>query len=148
MDKKVVEKTIKELFDILTIEGTWEVTFEEDVINVLLDTPDMGIVIGYHGETLEGLQLISSLCVSRKIGSFVRVSIEVGDYKKNRTEYLTNLALKTKERVLAEQREFPLSSLRSWERRVIHTFFQEDPEVTSESSGEGRDRVLIIKPRS
>ena len=40
-----------------------------------------------------------------------------------------------------------LPNLRSWERRVVHTFLQDDKEVTSESAGEGRERTLIIKPR-
>jgi spoIIIJ-associated protein len=40
-----------------------------------------------------------------------------------------------------------LSSLKSWERRIIHLYLQEDDQVTSESSGEGKERVLIIKPK-
>jgi len=87
------------------------------------------------------------LAVSKKLGKFVRVSIEAGDYKKNRTDYLTNLALKTKERVLSEQREMSLSHLKSWERRIIHMLLVEDNEVVSESTGVGRDRALVIRPR-
>lgn len=150
MDKKEeikVKKTIEELIKVLGIEGTFELSFEDETFHVLLDTPDMGIVIGYHGEVLESIQLITSLAVSKVLNRFVRVSFEAGDYKKNRTDYLTSLALKTKERVLSEQREIPLSNLKSWERRVIHMFLQEDKEVVSESQGEGRDRILVIRSR-
>ena len=146
-EEKIITKTLKELLDVLEIDGTFELSFEDDTFHVLLGTQDMGIVIGYHGEVLESLQLIASLAVSKKLGRFVRVSIEAGDYKKNRTEYLNNLAVKTKERVLSEQREISLSNLKSWERRVIHMFLQNDNEVVSESQGEGRERVLVIKSR-
>ena len=105
------------------------------------------MIIGYHGEVLESLQLILSLSVAKKLGRFVRVSIEVDGYKKNRTEYLHNLAEQVKERVLADNQEQVLSSLKSWERRVIHLYLQNDEQVTSESTGEGKDRVLVVKPR-
>ena len=112
-----------------------------------METKDTGIVIGYHGEILESLQLMLSLAIAKEIGRFVRTSIEVDGYKKNRIEYLEKLALQVKEKALVENKEQVLLSLKSWERRVIHLFLQNDEEVTSESSGEGRDRVLLVKPR-
>jgi spoIIIJ-associated protein len=106
------------------------------------------MIIGYHGEILESLQLILSLMIAKKLGKFIRVSIEVDGYKKNRIAYLEKLAQQTKEKTLAEGREQVLTSLKSWERRVIHLFLQNDEEVTSESSGEGRERVLVVKPKN
>lgn len=148
IDTALVKQTLSDLFAKLEIAGTCDVTLSEaGAIDVILDTPDSGLVIGYHGEVLESLQLISSLVVSKQIGQFVRVSIEVGDYKKNRSEYLERLAQQTKEKVLAEQQEYSLPQLKSWERRIVHMLLQNDDAVVSESVGEGKDRVLVIKPR-
>ena len=58
------------------------------------------------------------------------------------------MAAQTKARVLAEEREISLPSLKSWERRIVHMALQDDPEVVSESVGEGRDRTLVIKQRT
>ena len=116
-------------------------------ISITLETEDTGIIIGYHGETLEALQLILALLLAKQTGEFKRVSIEVGDYKKNRTEWLERLAIDAKERALSEGKEVYLSDLKSWERRVVHLLLQDDKEVVSESSGEGKDRVLVIKPK-
>lgn len=146
-EKKSIEKLVKELFSVLEIDGTFTIEEKDDVLDVFMETQDTGIVIGYHGEVLESLQLILSLAVAKKIGRFIRVSIEVDGYKKNRTEYLHNLALQVKERALSENKEQVLSSLKSWERRIIHLYLQEDDQVSSESSGEGKERVLIIKPK-
>ena len=149
MDKqKIVTNIAEELFSQLEIEGTFELIEKEELVEVLLDTTDSGIVIGYHGESLEALQLLLSLMVSKKLGSFLRISIEVGDYKKNRSAYLEKLAMQVKERAIAENREQVLPQLKSWERRIIHMLLQEDPEVISESVGEGKERSLVIKPRS
>lgn len=146
-EEKIIKETIAKLLNILGVEGDFNFTQTEELIDVVLETKDSGVVIGYHGETLEALQLIASLSVSKKIGRFTRVSVEVGDYKKNRIGWLENLALQAKEQALSENREVPLPSLKSWERRIVHMFLQNDDSVVSESVGEGRSRTLIIKPR-
>jgi spoIIIJ-associated protein len=147
-DLKTIEKAVKELFATLEIEGGFELSETEEAIDIVMDTKDSGMVIGYHGEGLESLQLIVSLMIAKKIGKFIRVSIEVDGYKKNRTEYLERLASQMKDRALEENREQVVESLKSWERRIVHMLLQEDDQVTSESAGEGRDRVLIIKPKN
>ena len=147
-ERQIIKETTDSLLSQLGVEGNVEVTLgDEDIAEVILETPESGMIIGYHGEVLESMQLILSLMASRKIGRFVRISLEVGDYKKNRSEYLERLAMQTKERVLEEGRPHTLSSLKSWERRVVHLLLQNDEEVVSESMGEGRDRVLVVKPR-
>lgn len=146
---KIIEATTKELLDLLEIKADLKIAKQEndEGADIVLETEDSGIVIGYHGDMLESLQLVLSLCIAKRTGRFIRVSIEVGDYKKNRTDWLKNLALQTKETVLAEQREIALPQLKSWERRIIHLLLQDDKDVLSESQGEGRDRVLVVSPR-
>ncbi|EKD65273.1 MAG: hypothetical protein ACD_50C00143G0008 [uncultured bacterium] len=146
-EEKIIDKVISELLGMLGIDGTFEVIGKEEGIDVVLDTKDSGLVIGYHGDTLESLQLILSLCIAKKVGRFIRVSIEVGEYKKKRMDWLRNLALTTKEKVVSQKQEIVLPELKSWERRVIHLMLQDDKEVSSESQGEGRERVLVISPK-
>lgn len=147
-ESKVVREESEVLLGQLGVEGDCEVLLSEEVVEVILNTSDSGIVIGYHGETLEALQLILSLAVSKKIGRFIRVSVDIGDYKKNRADFLQNLTLQTKARVLQENQELSLPNLKSWERRIVHMFLQDDEEVVSESIGDGRERTLVIKPRA
>lgn len=147
MEEKEVKTIIEEILQKLEVEGSIEVTTQEDNVEVVLDTPDTGIVIGYHGEILESLQLVLSMALTKKAGKFIRVSLEVGDYKKNRTGWLEHLATQAKEQALREQKAVSLPSLKSWERRIVHVYLQSDDEVVSESVGEGRERTLVVKPR-
>jgi spoIIIJ-associated protein len=116
-------------------------------LEVLITSEDPGMIIGHHGDNLDSLQLIISLMLAKESGEFKRVSLEVGDYKRNRSDYLKNLAEQTKRRVLEEGREIPLPSLKPWERREVHMYLADDQEVVSESMGEGRERTLVVKPR-
>lgn len=144
---KKTEELINDFFKRLGIEGEIEITEDEEAISVNIQTEDTGMVIGYHGETLESLQLVLSLILAKDKGEFKRVSIEVGDYKKNRTEWLERIALDAKEKAMSTNQEVYLSDLKAWERRVVHLLLQEDKEVISESSGEGKDRVLVVRPK-
>ena len=155
---KIIQETAEKLLMQLGVSATVSVTMQESeeqagpedkkehIAQVVVETEDGGMLIGYHGETLESFQTILSLIASKEIGEFVRVNVEVGDYKKNRVEYLKHLALQAKEQALSQNTGISLS-LKPWERREVHLLLQEDNEVTTESMGEGRDRVLVVKPR-
>lgn len=148
--KKEIEqatKTVEEFVSKLGITAEITVSLQEGYLDINLQTAESGILIGYHGETLESLQLLLSLAVSKKIGRFIRVMIDVGEYRKQRTDYLEQLANQLRESVILEKREKVVTSLKSWERRVIHLLLKDDKEVVTESQGSGRDRVLLIKPR-
>jgi len=146
-ERNTIEELIEKFFSLLEIEGTFTLEENGEILDVIMETRDSGMIIGYHGEGLESLQLFLSLAIARKLDRFIRISVEVDSYKKNRTEYLRTLAQQTKDRALEENKEQVLQSLKSWERRVVHLLLQNDEQVTSESAGEGRDRVLIIKPK-
>lgn len=144
---KKTETLVLDVLSLLQIQADIVVEEEEEQIAISLSTEDSGIVIGHHGDVLEALQLFLSLAIAKKTGEFKRVSLDIGDYKKNRIAYLEQLANQTKEKVLSSGQEYSLASLKPWERRVVHLSLQHDDEVVSESVGEGRDRTLIIKPR-
>lgn len=146
MEKKI-QKTTEELLQLLNISGEAAVEIVDDTVNITLDTEDSGMVIGHHGDILESLQMVLSLCIAKSLGEFKRVSLEVGDYKKNRTGLVEQLAQQAKQRALEENRDIALPNLKAWERRVVHLMFQEDQEVVSESIGEGKERTLIVRPR-
>ncbi|MDO8621018.1 MAG: KH domain-containing protein [Candidatus Levybacteria bacterium] len=146
-EKKIIQSTLKEILELLEVKSEFEIEEKDDLIDIKLTTEESGIIIGYHGDTLDALQLILSLAVAKKLDKFLRISIDVGDYKKNREDWLKNLALETKDRVLVEGKEIVLPQLKSWERRIIHLLLQNDDKVISQSQGEGRDRVLVVSPK-
>ncbi len=146
--EQIINDLITDFFQHLDINGEFDLMINESSVDVVLDTPDTGIVIGYHGEILDSLQLLLSMIVSKKLGQFVRLSLEVGDYKKNRAVYLENLAEQIKSKVVNENREYTLPSLKPWERRIVHLHLQNDNSVSTESIGDGKERTLVIRPKA
>lgn len=146
-EEKLIKETIEKILGMLGVSAEISITTSEDIAEVVLQTEDTGMLIGYHGETLESLQLVISLLVAKSLGKFLRISLEIGDYKKNRSSYLESIVEDAKKRVQDTGEGVSLPNLKPWERRLVHVMLQDDKEVVSESVGQGRDRTLTIKPR-
>ena len=145
--EKIIQKVTEKILSLLDVEATVSVEIKDEHAAVTLDTEDSGVLIGYHGETLESLQLIIALCAAKELGEFTRVSLEIGDYKKNREDRIRELVEEAKEQVVEKSQSVTLPDLKAWERRFVHMLLAEDSEVKSVSSGEGRDRILEIQPK-
>jgi len=106
------KKIVKSFFESLGVDSKIKTSEDDEIISVVLETEDTGIIIGYHGETLEALQIVLSLMLAKKTGEFKRVSVEVGDYKKNREEWLEKLALDAKEKAILATKKYILRILK------------------------------------
>ncbi len=159
---KLVKETAQKLLDQLKVEGEIEVEEKEQAFNVEIKTEDTGILIGYHGETLISFQLILALLVykarlrlssgdedpaSKKVGSWLKIVVNVGDWRERREESLRLMAQQAAERVVSTGEAITYPNLSSFERRIMHMALAEHSQVTTESEGEGNERKLIIKPR-
>ena len=138
----------EELLAKLTVIGQVTAQEVDGAVHVTIESDDQGILIGRHGKNLESIQILLGQLVYKKLGTWVRIVVSVGDYRARREEQLKAIAESAAERVLSMKEPVVLEYLTPSERRVIHMMFAEHPEVLSESEGEGRDRRLVIKLRS
>lgn len=146
--KQLVKDITIDFLSRLGIEGTVEVnTDETDAYRIHIATEETGIIIGYHGRTLESFQMILSMIISKQLGS-IKVYVNVNDYREKREESLMYLAQRAAERVLETGRPVELTSLSPAERRVVHLTLSGDERVDTESEGDGERRVLVVKPKA
>ena len=147
--EKVAEKVVKDLLELLGFpETTFHISRNEEsqiTIDIECSPEDAGILIGFHGETLASLQLIIGQALYKKIGEWNPILVNIGDYRQKRQEALQSMARGMAERVRTTGQAVAIPNLTSNERRLIHLFLSEDPEITTSSEGEGRDRRLIIR---
>ena len=147
----ISEKIVTELFSKLGIEASHQISLDsEDNIQIKLESPDSGILIGYHGDNLFSLQLVLSLMINKALGEELwrKVFLDISSWKKDREEILKEMVKKAVERLGTNVVEIPLPPMSPPDRRLIHIFVQEYTDVTSESNGEGRERHVVIKKKS
>ena len=121
-------------------------SYEEGVITLDLSCEDYGIVIGRRGDTLDSIQYLLSLAMKKHEGAYVRVSVNVGNYREKRNETLRHLAQKNSAYVLRTGRRYTFEPMNPYERRVIHTAVQEIEGVESRSIGYDQERRVVIEP--
>lgn len=147
-DTQLVTQIAEELLGKLEITGSVTVTTDETgAFRVNISTEETGLLIGHHGKTLESLQIILGIIVSKKLERWVKTYVNVGDYREKREEALMHMAQRAAERALATGRPVELSRLSPAERRIIHLTLSGDERIATESVGEGDSRVLVIKPK-
>ena len=123
-----------------------EASYAEGVVTIDLDCEDYGIVIGHRGETLDSIQYLLSLVIKKSTMEYVRVVINVGNYREKRAMTLSNLAKKNAQRVLRTGRRYTFEPMNPYERRINHTAVQEIEGVESRSIGYNQDRRVVLEP--
>jgi len=107
---------------------------------------ELGILIGRRGQTLACLQYIVRLIVSHRGKASAFIVIDVNGYKQQRYQSLNKLANRIAEEVEASGRSFELEPMTAYERRIIHIALADHPGVTTESTGMGESRKVVISP--
>lgn len=150
-DKKIkaIEKILGQLFKLLEVSCEMEIKKDkEGLYLVKIKTEEGGILIGSHGTTLQSLKHFLSLALYKEFGEWVNLLLDVNGYWEKREQELKEMARGVAERVVISGEPVSLPFLNSAERRTIHLALSSHPQVFSESEGEGRERRVVIKPRS
>ena len=141
-----IREYLESLFKAMDIDTEIQMKFDEteNVLSINLEGPEMGILIGKRGQTLDALQYIISLAVNKKSESYIRVKLDTENYRARRKETLENLAKNIAYKVKRSKRSFALEPMNPYERRIIHATLQNDKYVSTRSEGEEPNRKVIV----
>ncbi|KKU64578.1 MAG: hypothetical protein UX87_C0005G0012 [Candidatus Amesbacteria bacterium GW2011_GWA1_47_16] len=118
-----------------------------DLYQVLIQTDEPALLIGYHGENLSALQLILGQHLHVQFGAWVNLSLNVNDYRQRRETALQSLAESAVARVVQTGQPHSLPPMPSNERRIVHLYLADHPDVATYSDGQAKNRSVIIAPR-
>ena len=154
METEKLIKTVKEItVEFLTqlgLDPEVEVGVKEEeetkYITVNLEGEHLSELIGFHGKVFDSIQNILGLIVNKQLDlQEYRLLLEINDYRAQREEYLKQYAQRAAMEVKMNKSSLELSPMKPFERRIIHMVLKDDPEVLTESTGEGNDRRIVIK---
>lgn len=151
---KVAKDIVGELLQRMHVKATISAKFvepadENDERMILIDIEgnDLSILIGRRSETLNALQYITSLVVSKELNRWVPLMIDVQGYRNRRERQLRQLGRRMAEQAIQTGKRQVLEPMPANERRVIHLELRDHPEVTTESTGEEPFRKVTIVPK-
>lgn len=142
----VAKNFLNEVFEAMQLEVDVTIKFNEvdNTLDIDLAGPEMGVLIGKRGQTLDSLQYLTNLAVNRSADSYTRVKIDTEDYRRRRKETLENLAKNMANKVKRTRKPVHLEAMNPYERRIIHSALQNNQYVTTHSEGEEPCRYVVI----
>lgn len=108
---------------------------------------DLSVLIGRRSETLNALQYIAGLIVSKDAGRYVQLVVDVEGYRNRRERQLRQLARRMAEQAIRSRRRQVLEPMSASDRRIIHLELRTNPEVETLSVGDEPNRKVTIVPR-
>lgn len=140
------KKYLEDLLSFFGLNTDVYATSDDEVIELNIPSTHLnGFLIGQRGETMRSLQFLVSQALRQQGYEFVRVNVDVADYKKQRAERLAKTAEDWIKQVKDSGEQLELKPMSAADRRIVHKVASEAGLMT-ESIGEGRDRRVVLKP--
>jgi spoIIIJ-associated protein len=141
-----VREILKRLIAHLGLRGSVDVAERDDEIYADVNGPELGLLIGKHGATLDAIQLICAQAAFRGASDRKRVTVDAAGYRERRDAALRRHADRGVADALRYGRPVELDSMSSQERRTVHNYLKDQPEVDTHSEGEEPFRRIVITP--
>lgn len=139
------EKFLTEVLQSMSMKAEVKLKDAGNEIRIELIGPNMGLLIGYRGETLDSLQYLVSLVVNKSHDEeYKRVILDTENYRAKREETLKRLASKIAYKVRVSGRVLKLEPMNPYERRIIHSTLQNDANIYTYSEGEEPYRRVVV----
>ena len=119
---------------------------KDDSLVATLGGSDLGLLIGRHGQTIDALQYLANAIAHRR-GADRRIVVDAAGYRSRRESALQAMAHRSAEQAVATRRRVELEPMTAVERKVVHEFLKDDPEVETTSEGSEPNRFVVIVPR-
>ena len=142
--EKNIERFLEQLKTNLQENISYQIEKSEEAIKVSLNGEGLGFLIGYRGETLYSLQNILAAIAGKGIDNRVRVILDIEGYKQKREKTLEELAQKVAKTVIRTKKPVKLEPMKAYERKIIHSKLQQNPQVETISIGEEPYRRVVI----
>lgn len=145
--KNKLEKFLEEFVQKLNNEATYKVEIKEKCLYVTINGKNMGNLIGYRGEALYALENILKAMANQNSENRVIVRLDIENYKEKRIKTLQEFASKKAKIVEKTGRIITLEPMQAYERKVIHSFLQDNPNVETRSIGQDPRRRIVISKK-
>lgn len=142
----LAEDFLNGLLDVLDMDGEAEADFEGDTIAVTMTGPDMAVLIGRHGATLEALQELTRAAVAHASSARAFLTLDIDGYRQRQRERLEGQARQAAERARSSRQPVRMEPMSSFERKVVHDTLHDAEGVMTESEGEDPERYVVIRP--
>jgi len=143
---QIAKELIAGLLERMGVKAEVEGFLTEGDLHLEIKGDQEGILIGRHGRTLESFQILINRMVNKRLGTPVRIVLDINDYRKRKAESLKKMAVRIGEKAKSKGHSLTIGPFSAHDRRLIHIALKEDPSLRTESLGEGKLKKITIIP--
>ncbi len=141
-----VKEVLNEITTNMGVESNLEIRKRDNNLMIKIFSNHNAVLIGKNGNTIQALQtLIRQIIYNDVDNSDLIITLDVENYKEKRVSNIERLAKRIAKEVIATKTEAKLDSMNSYERRIVHAALADNPNITTESTGEEPNRCVVIK---
>jgi len=148
MKKDVIENLLTGTFGFLGVSPALILEESDEGVLVSITGNELNHLIGYRGDALNALQHFLNSAYFNTSGEYVRILVDINGYRQQRKDKIEDMVKNFIDRVRFFNQEVEMPAMNPSERRVVHTFISDYDDVMSESVGAGRDRRVVLKPKT
>lgn len=141
-----VKDYVSTVLDAMGLEARVDAYDTDEYIAVDIASDHAALIIGQKGETIDSLQYLVNSAVYRDREFVKRIVLDSEGYRQRRIEAIQGMAHRTARKSVRERRDIKLPPMNSAERRVVHVYLKENPDVSTFSEGSGSDRRVTVSP--
>lgn len=140
------KRALVEILRLMDVEATVELEESEEQVDLRIQSDGSGLLIGRRGQTLDALQYLITRIANKDHRSWKRIVIDTEGYRTRRREALSGLASRLGDKAKRTGKSVSIDPMNPHDRRIVHITLKDDPELTTESVGEGTFKKMIIHP--
>jgi spoIIIJ-associated protein len=142
-----VRDVLEHIVRAVGVRARIEIVEGEEAVTATLVGPELGLLIGKHGQTIDAMQYLANAAVWRGRGDERKaVVVDAAGYRARREATLASLAQRSAERAVSSARSVELDPMTAVERKVVHVCLKEYPGVVTRSEGTEPNRFVVIDP--
>jgi spoIIIJ-associated protein len=142
-----IRELLETVSEALGLEARVEVVEEDDTVRATLHGDDLGLFIGRHGQTIDAVQHLAYKVASTGGGAPApRVIVDAAGYRERREQVLHRQAEQAAAQAVRTARPVALDAMSAVERKVVHEYLKDRPDVQTYSEGTDPDRHLVVAP--
>jgi spoIIIJ-associated protein len=149
--KKFLNEITKEFLAAMGVQANIyianNITSESDTLSVEIETDDSNYLIGKRGINLAALQHLLRIIARKRSAEAINFTVDINGYRENQKQKIQKIAQQAAQEVISQNQPVKLPPMNSFERRLIHLELEKFEEVVTESTGEGEERKVIVKPK-
>jgi spoIIIJ-associated protein len=142
-----VRELVERIVDGVGVTGRVDVREDDETITLTVSGPDLGMLIGRHGQTIDAIQYLANAIVFRRHADDRKeVVVDAAGYRARRQASLEALAVRSAQRAVQENEPVELDPMTAIERKIVHLRLKEFAGVETLSEGTEPNRFVVVSP--